>query len=200
MAVAGVVALAVVVAGAAWWYSMRPGSLGGQTAPGDRAASVRSDARPRLAVLPLDNFSAHADDEYFSDGMTEELISGLSRLGGMDVIARTSVMQYKGTKKSIAEIGRELNVSTVLEGSVRKAGDKVRITVQLIDVPSQGHLWSEDYDRDVKDIFTTQSDISEQIAEALADHARARRDKAAREGGNGRPGGVQRLSEGPVSL
>ena len=123
--------------------------------------------KPRLAVLPLDIFSAHAEDEYFSDGMTEELISRLSRIGGLDVIARTSVMQYKGKKKSITDIGRELNVNSILEGSVRKAGDKVRITVQLIDVGSQAHLWSADYDRDVKDIFATQSDISEKVSKAL---------------------------------
>jgi adenylate cyclase len=123
--------------------------------------------KPRLAVLPLDNFSAHSEDEYFSDGMTEELISRLSRVAGLDVIARTSVMQYKGKKKSITDIGRELNVNNILEGSVRKAGDKVRITVQLIDVANQGHLWSADYDHDLKDILATQSDISEKVAKAL---------------------------------
>ena len=123
--------------------------------------------KPRLAVLPLDNFSAHSEDEYFSDGMTEELISRLSRVIGLDVIARTSVMQYKGKKKSITDIGRELNVNKILEGSVRKAGDKVRITVQLIDVANQGHLWSADYDHDLKDILATQSDISEKVAKAL---------------------------------
>src|SRR5258708_6712583 len=123
--------------------------------------------KPRLAVLPLDNFSAHSEDEYFSDGMTEELISRLSRIEGLDVIARTSVMQYKGKKKSITDIGRELNVNNILEGSVRKAGDKVRITVQLIDVASQGHQWSADYDHNLKEILATQSDISEKVANAL---------------------------------
>ena len=123
--------------------------------------------KPRLAVLPLDNFSQHSDDEYFSDGMTEELISRLSRVSGLDVIARTSVMQYKGKNKSITDIGRKLNVNNILEGSVRKAGDKVRITVQVVDVGSQGHLWSADYDHDLKDIFATQSDISGKVAKAL---------------------------------
>ena len=99
--------------------------------------------------------------------MTEELISKLSRVGGLDVIARTSVMQYKTTQKSIADIGRELNVGAVLEGSVRKAGDKVRITVQLIDVATQGHLWSEDFDRNLKDILATQSEIAERVAGAM---------------------------------
>ena len=123
--------------------------------------------KPRLAVLPLDNFSGHSEDEYFSDGMTEELISRLSRIEGLDVIARTSVMQYKGKNKSITDIGRELNVNKILEGSVRKAKNKVRITVQLIDVANQVHLWSADYDHDLNDIFTTQSDISGKVAKAL---------------------------------
>jgi TolB-like protein/Tfp pilus assembly protein PilF len=118
-------------------------------------------------VLPLDNISANATDEYFSDGMTEELISKLSRVQGLDVIARTSVMQYKRTQKSVADIGRELKVGALLEGSVRRAGDKVRITVQLIDVATQGHLWSQDFDRDLKDIFALQSEIAEQVAGAM---------------------------------
>ena len=99
--------------------------------------------------------------------MTEELISRLSRLHDLDVIARTSVIQYKGKSNSISEIGRELNVSNVLEGSARVVGDKVRITVQLIDVATQGHLWSQDYDRELKDILATQADISERVASAL---------------------------------
>lgn len=167
---ASIAALVLGLGGAAWWYTTQsklPWLAGQHPGAAERTGGLPSDTRPRLAVLPLDNFSVNADDEYFSDGMTEELISRLSRVSGMDVIARTSVMQYKRTAKSIADIGRELNVSSVLEGSVRKAGDKVRITVQLIDVSSQGHIWSEDYDRDVRDILATQSDISEQVAKAL---------------------------------
>jgi len=156
-----IAAVLFVTAAAAVWWQSRP-------APEAPAASAAQPAaRPRLAVLPLDNFSASAEDEYFSDGMTEELISKLSRVQGMDVIARTSVMRYKRTDKSIADIGRELNVNSVLEGSVRKAGDKVRITVQLIDVGTQAHLWSQDFDRELKDVIATQSEISEQVANAL---------------------------------
>ena len=121
----------------------------------------------RIAVLPFTNISADTEDEYFSDGMTEELISKLSRLHDLSVIARTSTMQYKGTAKGIAEIGRELQVGTVLEGSVRKAGDRLRITAQLIDVASQAHLWSEDYDRDLTDVFAIQSDVAQNVAQAL---------------------------------
>ena len=111
--------------------------------------------------------SADAENEYFSDGMTEELISKLSRLHDLSVIARTSIMQYKETEKSIAEIGRELQVGTILEGSVRKAGDRLRITAQLIDVASQAHLWSEDYDRDLTDVFAIQSALRQHVAQAL---------------------------------
>src|SRR6185503_15187063 len=107
----------------------------------------------RIAVLPFVSMSSSADDEYFADGITEELISRLSRVKGLDVIARTSIGSYKDTRKKIGEIAGELNVGTVLEGSVRKAGGKVRITAQLINATSDAHLWSEDYDRELKDIF-----------------------------------------------
>jgi TolB-like protein/class 3 adenylate cyclase len=121
----------------------------------------------RIAVLPFVNMSADAENEYFSDGITEELISKLSRLHDLTVIARTSIMQYKGTGKGIAEIGRELQAGTILEGSVRKAGDRLRITAQLVDVESQGHLWSEDYDRHLTDVFAIQSDVAQNVAQAL---------------------------------
>ena len=107
------------------------------------------------------------ENEYFSDGMTEELISKLSRLHDLTVIARTSIMQYKGTGKNIAEIGRELRAGTILEGSVRKAGDRLRITAQLVDVANQGHLWSQDYDRTLDDVFAIQSDVAQHVAQAL---------------------------------
>ncbi len=118
-------------------------------------------------MLPLQNISPDPKDEYFADGLTEELISTMSKIGGLKVIARTSVMGYKGGEKKIDEIARELKVGTILEGSVRKAGDKLRITVQLIDSESSDHLWSESYDREMKDVFAIQSDISQTVAEAL---------------------------------
>lgn len=121
----------------------------------------------RIAVLPLLNISQEQADEYFADGMTEELISSLSRTRGLRVIARTSVMKYKGTSKTVSEIGRELNVGSVLEGSVRKAGGSVRITVQLIDTSNEEPRWSQVYDREITDIFSIQSDIGRNVAEAL---------------------------------
>ena len=121
----------------------------------------------RIAVLPFANISSNGGDEYFAEGMTEELISQLSKIGELGIIARTSVLKYKDTNKGIVEIGRELNVGTILEGSVRKAGDQVRITTQLIDVASEAHLWAENYDRDLDSIFAVQGDIARQVAEAL---------------------------------
>ena len=120
----------------------------------------------RIAVLPMSNMSGESD-EYFSDGMTEEIISTISTISGLHVISRTSAMKYKNTNKSIPEIGRELNVGSILEGSVRRARNKVRITVQLISVKTDEHVWSQSYDRDLEDIFAIQSDIAKQVSEAL---------------------------------
>ncbi|HEX5171664.1 MAG TPA: adenylate/guanylate cyclase domain-containing protein [Cyclobacteriaceae bacterium] len=123
--------------------------------------------RFRVAVLPLVNISANQEDEYFADGMTEELISSLSKISGLRVIARSSVMKYKNMSKDIQEIGRELMVGSVLEGSVRKVDQKARITVQLINVSTQEPIWSMDYDRELKDIFSIQSEIARRVADEL---------------------------------
>ncbi len=129
--------------------------------------SVEDAAERHLAVLPLANISADPSDGYFADGLTEELISVLSQVPGLNVIARTSVLPYKSEPKSIAQIGSELNVDTVLEGSVRKAGNRIRITLQLIDVSNQQHIWANSYNREVDDVFAVQSDIAERTAAAL---------------------------------
>jgi TolB-like protein/tetratricopeptide (TPR) repeat protein len=121
----------------------------------------------RIAILPFSNLSADPNDKYFADGMTEELISTVSRIGELSVISRTSVMRYKDTILPIGDIGRELSAGTLLEGSVRKAGNKVRITTQLIDAQNDKHLWAQSYDRDMTDIFAIQGDIAEQVAGAL---------------------------------
>ncbi|HLM91917.1 MAG TPA: adenylate/guanylate cyclase domain-containing protein [Thermoplasmata archaeon] len=122
---------------------------------------------PRLAILPLTNISPDAKDDYFADGLTEELISVLSQIRGLRVIARTSVGQYKGTVKPIAQIGSELGVSAVLEGSVRKADGQLRISMQLIDVKTEEHRWSATYDRKLENVFAIQADVAERTAGAL---------------------------------
>ena len=134
---------------------------------GPVATATRLDAVPRIAVLPFVNFSPDPSDAYFADGLTEELISGLSQLREIRVLARTSVFAYKSTTKSVAQIGAELGAGTVLEGSVRKSGDRVRITAQLIDSRSQEHLWSQTYDRKLDDIFTVQTEVARRVARAL---------------------------------
>lgn len=130
------------------------------------AEEVELDVK-RLAVLPLKNMSPDSNDEYFADGMTEELITALSSVRELTVIARTSVMQYKAAPKRVADVGKELSVGTVIEGSVRKAGNKVRITVQMIDARNEGHLWAQNYDKQLDDVFTVQSEVAERVAEAL---------------------------------
>jgi adenylate cyclase len=121
----------------------------------------------RIAVLPFTSFSVDPNDAFFADGITEEIISAVSGISGLDIISRTSVMGYKGTTKKVEEIGRELKVGTVLEGSFRKAGNRIRVATQLIDVAGDRHLWAQNYDRDLGDVFAVQSDVARQVAEAL---------------------------------
>jgi adenylate cyclase len=123
--------------------------------------------RSRIAVLPFSNISPNPNDEYLADGMTEELIDRLSQVKGLKVIARTSVMFYKKKEMKASDIGRELGVGTLVEGSVRKAGNRIRVTVQVIDASTEEHVWSSRYDRDIDDIFAVQSDIAMKITEAM---------------------------------
>ncbi|MEO8232827.1 MAG: tetratricopeptide repeat protein [Ignavibacteriota bacterium] len=120
-----------------------------------------------IAVLPFQNMSDSKEDEYFSDGVTEDILTHLSKISGLKVISRTSVMKYKNQDKNIREIGKELGVETILEGSVRRSGNRVRIVAQLINAYSDIHIWAETYDRELKDIFSIQSEIAEKIAAAL---------------------------------
>jgi eukaryotic-like serine/threonine-protein kinase len=123
-----------------------------------------------LAVLPFDNLSGNSDQEYFSDGLTEEMISHLGNLqpDKLGVIARTSSMRYKGTKKSLNEIARELGVGYLIEGSVRRAGDQVRITAQLIQVSDQTHLWADNYEKPIANVFSVQNEVADKVAASLA--------------------------------
>jgi adenylate cyclase len=124
--------------------------------------------KPSIAVLPFDNLSGDPEQDYFSDGITEDIITNLSKISGLFVTARHSVFSYKGKTIKIAEVGKELGVRHVLEGSVRKANDRVRITAQLVDTTTEGHLWAERYDRDLKNIFALQDEVTQKIVAALA--------------------------------
>jgi TolB-like protein/class 3 adenylate cyclase len=125
-------------------------------------------AKPSVAVLPFTNMSNDPEQEYFSDGITEDIITELSRNRGLFVISRNSCFVFKGRAVDIAEIGRKLGVRYVLEGSVRKAGKRVRITAQLIEASTGSHVWAERYDRDMEDLFTVQDEVTERIVWALA--------------------------------
>ena len=122
---------------------------------------------PSIVVLPFANMSADPDQEYFCDGMAEEVINALTQLEGLHVVARTSAFSFKGRDVDIREIGEKLGVRSVLEGSVRKAGDRLRITAQLINVADGYHLWSDRFDRQLDDVFAIQDDISAKIVDVL---------------------------------
>jgi len=131
---------------------------------------LQTTASKSIAVLPFVNMSSDPEQEYFSDGIAEELLNLLSKIPGLRVSARTSSFQFKGENLDVQKIGRQLNSSLVLEGSVRKSGTNVRITAQLIDAGSGFHLWSETYDREIEDVFAVQDEISAAIVDAMQEH------------------------------
>jgi TolB-like protein/Tfp pilus assembly protein PilF len=165
--IAIVILLAVAIGLFAW---DRFGSGSGANEPDDRAPSrdlATEAGSPSIAVLPFADMSAQADQAYFGDGIAEELLNVLAKVDGLKVAARTSSFKFRGDEHDIVEIGRALNVATVLEGSVRKSGNQVRITAQLIDVQGGFHLWSESYDRQLDNIFAVQDEIAASIVDAL---------------------------------
>jgi adenylate cyclase len=152
----------------AWAYEVKPEEPGVTSAPPEPALETpESGSRKSVAVLPFANMSDDAENEYFSDGMTEEIINALAQLEDLRVAARTSSFAFKGTSPDLVEVSSKLKVATVLEGSVRKAGDRLRITAQLIDASSGYHLWSERYDRKLEDVFAIQDEIATAIADKL---------------------------------
>jgi TolB-like protein/class 3 adenylate cyclase/Flp pilus assembly protein TadD len=154
----------VVTAGTLWLRPWRPSV---------EPALVENEAlplpeRPSVAVLPFNNMSGDAAQEYFSDGITEDLITDLSKVSGLFVIARNSSFAYKGRSVDLRQIGRELGVRYILEGSIRKEGRRVRINAQLIDSFSGGHIWAERFDRDIEDVFALQDEVTQKIVSALS--------------------------------
>ncbi|MCL7990608.1 MAG: tetratricopeptide repeat protein [marine benthic group bacterium] len=191
LALAGVIALVL----GAWWVgrSTAPGdnmAAGTEGAAGDSGsdivaesggtagtsgdavlqlayADLSEDGRPSIAVLPFVNMSADEEQQYFADGMTEELLNALAKIRELRVAGRTSSFAYRGQERDLREIGDELGVRYLVEGSVRKQGDRLRITAQLVDANDAFHLWSDQYDRTMDDVFAVQTEIAESIAEAL---------------------------------
>jgi adenylate cyclase len=162
----------------AWAFDIGPGGIhkAGATAaqepdsPAEAQPQVRdssADLRRTIAVLPFVNMSGDEENEYFSDGVAEEILNLLTRLPQLRVSSRSSSFAYKGEQINVKKVAADLEVSTLLEGSVRRAGDRVRITAQLIDTATDSHLWSETYDRQMKDVFAIQDDIAQSIVKAL---------------------------------
>ncbi len=166
--------LAALLAGA-WWVGTRMGSADAREAAAEaRSDSVQlafadlaADERPSIAVLPFADMSPEGDQEYFSDGITEEILNTLVKIRELKVAARTSAFAFRGEDLDMRAIGDSLGVGYLIEGSVRKAGDRLRITAQLIDADDGTHLWSESYDRTMDDVFAIQTDIAESIADEL---------------------------------
>ena len=131
------------------------------------AAEITASNKHRVAVLPFASMSPDPGDEYFADGMTEEVISTLSRVPEVEVISRSSIMRYKKDPKPVKEVSRELDVGTVLEGSVRKAGNRLRITVQMVDPAREHPVWADSFDRELEDVFAIQSEVAARVAQAL---------------------------------
>jgi adenylate cyclase len=172
----------------AWAFDIGPGGVHRTASPGDPVVAVTTAEQPAtpsvpqdsakkpatddeirraIAVLPFVNMSGDPENEYFSDGISEEILNLLVKLPQLRVASRTSSFAFKGKEFDISAVAERLNVSTVLEGSVRRAGDRVRITAQLIDTHTDSHLWSETYDRELKDVFAIQDDIAQSIVNAL---------------------------------
>jgi len=148
--------LTVIVMGLGFWLARKA------TPPTSAAQRLNS-----IAVLPLSNLSGDPSEEFFADGMTDQLITDLARVGSLRVISRTSVMPYKSTKKSLPEIARELNVDAIVEGSVIRSGQRVRVTAQLLQAPTDQHLWAETYDRDLGDVLKLQGEVADAIAQQV---------------------------------
>jgi TolB-like protein len=166
-ATAVVVLVALMVAGHFGVFPIRSQSPNVEPAS-DESAALPLPEMPSIAVLPFENLSNDPEQEYFADGMAEDIITDLSKLSALFVIARNSSFQYKGQTVDVKQVGRELGVNYILEGSVRRAGDQVRINAQLINAETGGHLWAERYDGKIDDVFALQDSVRERVVSALA--------------------------------
>ena len=151
--IVALVAIGIIVSAAAGFFLL------------PRASARKIDKS--IAVLPFENFSDDKENAYFADGIQDDILTNLSKIGDLKVISRTSVMPYRGKEKNVREIGKALGVSAILEGSVRKSGNRVRVNVQLINAENDEHIWSDVYDRDLTDVFAIQTDLAQKIAKEL---------------------------------
>lgn len=167
MLIAGAIAAVVIAIAATFFLMRRPSQVAVAVAPAAPVAQEAAVDSKSIAVLPFANMSEEKDNEFFTDGVHEDVLTNLSFVKDLHVVSRTSVMQYRNTTKSIKAIAQELGVAYILEGSVRRVGNKVRVTGQLIDARTDEHVWAKAYDRDLNDIFAIQGELAQAIAEAL---------------------------------
>jgi TolB-like protein len=163
----GIIAAVLLIIATASFYWVKPPNSVDEFVPAKQVVAPLPD-KPSIAVLPFTNMSTDAEQEYFADGMTEDLITDLSKVSGLFVISRNSVFTYKGQAVKIPEVARELGVRYVMEGSVRRAGNQVRVNAQLIDATTGGHIWAERYDGTYEDIFSLQDKVTSKIVASLA--------------------------------
>src|SRR6266446_8416971 len=163
----GIAALMLLAVGLVWWLAHRSGKEVVSSPSVSTSGPTPTADQKSIAVLPFVNMSADKNDEYLSDGVSEELITALSKITGLQVKARTSSFAFKGKNEDIQKIGELLHVTHLLEGSVAKAGNKLRITAQLIQASDGNHLWSDTYDREMQDIFAVRSEVARQVADTL---------------------------------
>ena len=161
----GLIVLLAVIAGLIWNFYFRAPAR--EQASKEKVALQLPD-KPSIAVLPFDNMGGDREQEYFSDGITEDIITNLSKISGLFVVSRNSSFLYKGKEAKIQDIAKDLGVRYVLEGSVRRGGDRVRITAQLIDGETERHVWADSYDRELRDIFSVQDDVTQKVVSELA--------------------------------
>ncbi|MGI9481526.1 MAG: tetratricopeptide repeat protein, partial [Hyphomicrobiales bacterium] len=183
MIAAVLAAIVVIGGGAAWYYVSQQ-----QTVPAlvEQTQKAEPDERS-IAVLPFNNMSDDKNQVYFADGISEDIITDLSKVSGLFVVARNTSFQFRNGAMDLSEVGRKLGVRYILEGSVRRAGDQVRITAQLIDVNSNGHVWAERYDGSLSDVFAAQDKVTGQIIEALRVQLTPEEEKAVKDRGTTNP-------------
>ena len=162
-----ILTLLLLVGGGIFWLYQRGGDAPVTAAPATGPTAEATGSRPSIAVLPFVNLSNDPENEYFSDGLAEQLLNDLARVEGIEVVGRTSSFAFKGRNLDLRAIGKELGVAHILEGSVRKAGNRVRISAQLVSAGNGLNLWSASYDRELTDVFAVQEQIATQVIEAL---------------------------------
>ncbi len=178
----------------------RKATVGAKSSAGTSTSAIPAQPRVSICVLPFSNMSGDLEQEYFSDGISEDIITDLSKVSALAVVSRNTAFTFKGKHVDLPQVARQLKVNYVLEGSVRRAGGRVRITAQLIEASSDNHLWAERYDRDLNDIFALQDEISEAIVTALKLKLLPEEKKAIEQRGTTNLRRVQPLPDGAASL